>query len=103
MAVAHSISKDMKFVLGSRKCKGMKACTAVGALLAKRALEDDIHNALYTPRKGDRSEGKIEVVLCAIIENGVDVKVKLKQRKPVKVFHSMYYFFFRASEFKSFL
>jgi ribosomal protein L18 len=94
VAVAHSISKDMKFVLGSRKCKGMKACTAVGALLAKRALEDDIHNALYTHRKGDRSEGKIEVVLRAIIENGVDVKVKLKQRKPVKVFHSMYCFFF---------
>jgi ribosomal protein L18 len=90
VAVAHSISKDMKFVLGSRKCKG----TAVGALLAKRALEDDIHNALYTHRKGDRSEGKIEVVLRAIIENGVDVKVKLKQRKPVKVFHSMYCFFF---------
>ncbi|KAJ1295118.1 hypothetical protein BS78_01G199400 [Paspalum vaginatum] len=84
VAVAHSISKDMKFDLGSRKGKGMKACVAVGALLAKRALEDDIHNALYTPRKGDRIEGKIEAVLQAIIENGVDVKVKLKQRNPTK-------------------
>ncbi|WVZ59365.1 hypothetical protein U9M48_009516 [Paspalum notatum var. saurae] len=84
VAVAHSISKDMKFDLGSRKGKGMKACVAVGALLAKRALEDDIHNALYTPRKGDRIEGKIEAVLQAIIENGVDVKVKLKQRNPIK-------------------
>jgi large subunit ribosomal protein L18 len=81
--VAHSISKDMKFDLGSKKGKGMKA---VGALLAKRAIEDDIHNAVYTPRKGDRIEGKIEVVLHAISENGVDVKVKLKQRKPIKVF-----------------
>ncbi|XP_062200206.1 uncharacterized protein LOC133902900 [Phragmites australis] len=84
VAVAHSISKDMKFDLGSRKGKGMKACAAVGAVLAKRAIEDDIHNAVYTPRKGDRIEGKIEVVLHAIIENGVDVKVKLKQRKPTK-------------------
>lgn len=91
VAVAHSISKDMKFDLGSKKGKGMKACAAVGALLAKRALEDDIHNALYTPRKGDRIEGKIKVVLHAIIENGVDVKVKLKQRKLIKVFYSMYW------------
>jgi large subunit ribosomal protein L18 len=83
VVVAHSISKDMKFDLGSKKGKGMKA---VGALLAKRAIEDDIHNAVYTPRKGDRIEGKIEVVLHAISENGVDVKVKLKQRKPIKVF-----------------
>uniref|UniRef100_A0A0D9XKS9 Uncharacterized protein n=1 Tax=Leersia perrieri TaxID=77586 RepID=A0A0D9XKS9_9ORYZ len=82
VTVAHSISKDMKFDVGSRK--GMKACAAVGAVLAKRAIEDDIHNAVYTPRKGDRIEGKIEIVLRAIIDNGVDVKVKLKQRKPTK-------------------
>jgi hypothetical protein len=49
---------------------------------------------MYTSRKGDRIERKIEVVLRAIIENGVDVKVKLKQRKPIKVFHSMYCCFF---------
>lgn len=82
VSVAHSISKDMKFDLGSRK--GIKACVAVGALLAKRAIEDDIHNAIYTPRKGDKIEGKIEVVLRGIIENGVDVKVKLKQRRLTK-------------------
>ncbi|KAM0852423.1 hypothetical protein ACQ4PT_051766 [Festuca glaucescens] len=82
VSVAHSISKDMKFDLGSRK--GIKACVAVGALLAKRAIEDDIHNAIYTPRKGDKIEGKIEVVLRGIIENGVDVKVKLKKRRLTK-------------------
>ena len=37
-----------------------------------------------------RIEGKIEVVLHSIIENGFDVKVKLKQRKPIMVFHSTY-------------
>ncbi|KAL5224268.1 hypothetical protein ABZP36_010907 [Zizania latifolia] len=86
VAVAHSISKDMKFDLGSRK--GMKACAAVGALLAKRAIEDDIHNAVYTPRKGDRIEGKIEIVLRAIVDNGVNVKVKLKLPRPTKISES---------------
>ncbi|KAJ6831179.1 uncharacterized protein M6B38_350705 [Iris pallida] len=82
VAVAHSISKDLKFDVGSRK--DAKACAAVGAVLAQRAVEDDIHNVVYTPRKGDKIEGKLEVVLRAIIDNGVDVKVKLKQRRPVK-------------------
>ncbi|KAI5015491.1 hypothetical protein ZWY2020_056881 [Hordeum vulgare] len=80
VSVAHSISKDMKFDLSSRK--GIKACVAVGALLVKRAIEDDIHNAIYTPTKGDKIEVKIEVVLRGIIENGVDVKnaVVVQQR-----------------------
>lgn len=90
MSVAHSISKDMKFDLSSRK--GIKACVAVGALLAKRAIEDDIHNAIYTPRKGDKIEGKIEVVLRGIIENGVDVKVKLKQRRKICHDYLLLYF-----------
>lgn len=90
MSVAHSISKDMKFDLSSRK--GIKACVAVGALLVKRAIEDDIHNAIYTPTKGDKIEGKIEVVLHGIIENGVDVKVKLKQRRKVCHDYLLLYF-----------
>ena len=58
----------------------------------KCAIEDDIYDAIYTPRKRDEIEGKIEVVLRGIIENGVDVKVKLKQRRKLtKVCHDMYY------------
>ncbi|KAL6535302.1 hypothetical protein OROMI_026676 [Orobanche minor] len=79
VAVSHSISKDMKFDLGSTKNRS--ACGAVGKVLAQRALEDDIHNVVYTPRKGDKLEGKLQIVLKAIIDGGVDVKVKLKQRK----------------------
>lgn len=82
VAVAHSISKDMKFDLTSKK--DATACAAVGAILAKRAMEDDIYNAVYTPRKGDKIEGKIHIVLQSIIDNGVDVKVKLKQKRPKK-------------------
>ncbi|KAJ0254795.1 hypothetical protein HA466_0106560 [Hirschfeldia incana] len=79
VTVAHSISKDMKFDLGSTR--NAVACAAVGTVLAQRSLEDDIHNVIYTPRKGDKVEGKLQVVLQAIIDNGVNVKVKLKQRK----------------------
>ncbi|XP_057783245.1 uncharacterized protein LOC131001074 [Salvia miltiorrhiza] len=78
VVVAHSISKDMKFDLGSTKNKG--ACAAVGRILAQRALADDIHNVVYTPRKGERVEGKLQIVVKSIVDGGVDVKVKLKQR-----------------------
>lgn len=79
VTVAHSISKDMKFDLDSTR--NAAACAAVGAVLAQRSLEDDIHDVIYTPRKGDKIEGKLQVVLQALIDNGVNVKVKLKQRK----------------------
>lgn len=83
VAVAHSISKDLKFDLNSRK--DAKACATVGVVLAQRAIEDDIHNVVYTPRKGDKIEGKLQIVLQSIIDNGVDVKVKLKQKRHKKV------------------
>lgn len=82
VAVAHSISKDMKFDL--RSTKNRAACAAVGEVLAQRALADDIHNVVYTPRRGERLEGKLQIVLQAIIDGGIDVKVKLKQRKTKK-------------------
>ncbi|KAL5782611.1 hypothetical protein ACOSP7_007640 [Xanthoceras sorbifolium] len=83
VAVAHSISKDLKFDLGSTR--NANACAAVGSILAQRALGDDIHDVLYTPRKGEKLEGKLQIVLQAIIDNGVNVKVKLKQRKAKKI------------------
>ncbi|RAL54364.1 unnamed protein product [Cuscuta campestris] len=82
VAVAHSISKDMKCDL--RSAKNRAACAAAGEVLAQRALADDIHNVVYTPRKGERLDGKLQIVVQAIIDSGIDVKVKLKQRKPKK-------------------
>lgn len=82
VAVAHSISKDMKFDLGSTR--DATACAAVGGVLAQRALADDIHDVVYTPRKGDKLEGKLQIVLQSIMENGVKVKVKLKKRNTKK-------------------
>ncbi|KAK9137352.1 hypothetical protein Sjap_007946 [Stephania japonica] len=86
VAVAHSISKDMKFDLSSTK--NYTTCVAVGGILAQRALEDDIHDIVYTPRKGEKLEGKLQTVLQAIIDNGINVKLKLKKRKVKKVLHS---------------
>ncbi|KAK7308056.1 hypothetical protein VNO77_41647 [Canavalia gladiata] len=83
VAVAHSISKDIKFDLASTKNK--TTCAAVGAFLAQRALADDIHDVIYTPRKGEKVEGKLQIVLRSIIDNGINVKVKIKQR-PKKSF-----------------
>ncbi|XP_059643379.1 uncharacterized protein LOC132285228 [Cornus florida] len=85
VAVAHSISKDMKFDLGSTK--NAAACVAVGEVLAQRALADDIHNVVYTPRKGEKLEGKLQIVLQSIIDNDVNVKVKIKQRRVKKAGH----------------
>ena len=82
VVVAHSISKDMKFELGSTK--SASAAAAVGKVLAQRALADDIHDVIFTPRKGDKLEGKLQIVLQSIIDSGVGVKVKLKQRNPNK-------------------
>lgn len=79
VVVAHSISKDMKFDLMSRK--DSRACAAVGAALAQRAMADDIHNVVYTPRKGEKIEDKLLIVLQAIVDRGINVKVKLKKRK----------------------
>ncbi|PWA98222.1 Berberine/berberine-like protein [Artemisia annua] len=79
VAVAHSISKDMKFDLGSTR--NAAACDAVGKVLAQRALADDIHNVVYTPRKDEKIEGKLQTVLQSLINNGLWVKVKLKQKK----------------------
>ncbi|XP_075512109.1 uncharacterized protein LOC142547620 [Primulina tabacum] len=77
VAVSHSISKDMKFELASTKNRS--ACATVGAVLAQRALADDIHNVIYTPKKGEKSEGKVKIVLKSIVDGGIDVKVKRKQ------------------------
>lgn len=88
VAVAHSISKDMKFDLASTR--DSVACAAVGTVLAQRALADDIHDVIYTPRKGERLEGKLHFVLQSIMDNGINVKVKIKQRRPKKPGPSSY-------------
>ncbi|KAF6142225.1 hypothetical protein GIB67_012074 [Kingdonia uniflora] len=77
VVVAHSISKDMKSYLVSTK--DSNACVAIGEVLAQRASEDDIHDIVYTPRKGKKLEGKLQIVLQCVIEHGINRKVKIKK------------------------
>uniref|UniRef100_A0A7N0ZWE3 Uncharacterized protein n=1 Tax=Kalanchoe fedtschenkoi TaxID=63787 RepID=A0A7N0ZWE3_KALFE len=65
--VHRATSKDIKFELGSTR--DAKACATVGRLLAQRALEDDFHNTIHTPRKGEKLKGKLLLVLQAVIES----------------------------------
>ncbi|KAI5649161.1 hypothetical protein M9H77_35166 [Catharanthus roseus] len=78
VSVAHSISKDMKFDLGSTKNKSTSA--AVGKILAQRTLVDAIHNVVYTPRKGEILQGRLQIVLQSIIDHGIN-KGSLFQQK----------------------
>ncbi|KAK4855830.1 hypothetical protein QYF36_011406 [Acer negundo] len=58
VAVAHLITKDKKFDLGSTR--NTNACAAIGSILSHRALGDDILDVVYTPRKGEKLEGKLQ-------------------------------------------
>lgn len=40
-----------------------------------------IFTMLFTHQEGERLESKLQIVLQSIIDNGINVKVKLKQRK----------------------
>ncbi|KAJ4803074.1 50S ribosomal protein L18 [Rhynchospora pubera] len=75
VAVAGTNSKDIKAVLKSRS--DIPACLAVGRFLAERAKEADVYTCTYTPRDGDKFEGKIRAVVQSLIDNGIDVKVYL--------------------------
>lgn len=86
VAVAHSISKDMKFDLSSTK--DSTACAVVGGVLAQRALADDIYDVVYTPRKGEKLEGKLQIVVQSVIDSGINVKIKLKKQRPKKAGYS---------------
>ncbi|KAL8158001.1 hypothetical protein AgCh_002636 [Apium graveolens] len=55
--VTHSISKDMKLDLGSLRY--VAACAAVSRVLAQRALAENIHNVVYTPRRVEKLEVRI--------------------------------------------
>lgn len=47
------------------------ACRTVGRLIAERCKEADVFAMAYEPRKNERIEGKIGIVIDAIKENGI--------------------------------
>ncbi|KAL8149332.1 hypothetical protein AgCh_006371 [Apium graveolens] len=77
VAVTHSISKDMKFDLGSRRY--VAACAALSKVLARRALAEKIHNVVYTPRRVEKLEGKVLIVLELFIKDRFYVKMQRRK------------------------
>ncbi|KAK1591400.1 hypothetical protein Q3G72_007138 [Acer saccharum] len=72
VAMAHSISMDMKLDLGSNR--NTNACAAIGSILAHRVRGDYILDVVYTPKERGQAGGKAAIVLQVIIDNGVNVK-----------------------------
>jgi large subunit ribosomal protein L18 len=48
-----------------------EACRLIGKLIAERSMEADVYAVSYEPRKGERIEGKLGIVIDTIKEHGI--------------------------------
>lgn len=69
ISVATTNSKDLRTTLTS--LTDQNACRVIGKLIAERSMEADVFAMSYEPRKGERIEGKLGIVLDTIKENGI--------------------------------
>lgn len=69
ISVATTNAKDLRTTLTS--LTDNNACRVVGKLIAERSKEADVYALAYEPRKDERIEGKLGIVLDAIRENGI--------------------------------
>lgn len=69
ISVATTNSKDLRNNLPS--LTDHNACRVIGRLIAERSKEADVYAMSYEPRKGERIEGKLGIVLDTIKENGI--------------------------------
>ncbi|KAK4284953.1 hypothetical protein QN277_001716 [Acacia crassicarpa] len=69
ISVATTNAKDLRNSLPS--LTDHNACRVVGRLIAERSKEADVYAMAYEPRKGERIEGKLGIVLDTIKENGI--------------------------------
>lgn len=69
ISVATTNAKDLRFDLPS--LTDHNACRIIGKLIADRSIEADVYAMSYEPRKGERIEGKLGIVLDTIKENGI--------------------------------
>jgi large subunit ribosomal protein L18 len=69
ISVATTNSKDLRFSLPS--LTDHNACRVVGKLIAERSKEADVFAMSYEPRKDERIEGKLGIVIDTIRENGI--------------------------------
>ncbi|MBA0556312.1 hypothetical protein Golob_026424 [Gossypium lobatum] len=69
ISVATTNAKDLRNNLAS--LTDHNACRIIGKLIAERSKEADVYAMSYEPRKGERIEGKLGIVLDTIKENGI--------------------------------
>ncbi|GAB2216975.1 hypothetical protein Droror1_Dr00000128 [Drosera rotundifolia] len=67
--VATTNAKDLRNLLPS--LMDHNACRVIGNLIAERAMEVDVFAMAFEPRRDERIEGKLVIVLDTIKENGV--------------------------------
>lgn len=69
VSVATTNAKDLRHSLPSLVDEN--ACKIIGELIAERAKEADVFAIVYEPRKNERIEGKLAIILDTIQENGI--------------------------------
>ncbi|KAL9266098.1 Large ribosomal subunit protein uL18-like protein [Drosera capensis] len=69
ISVATTNAKDLRNSLPS--LTDHNACRVIGKLIAERAMEADVFAVAFEPRRDERIEGKLAIVLNTIKENGI--------------------------------
>ncbi|GAB4853117.1 hypothetical protein Ancab_017301 [Ancistrocladus abbreviatus] len=69
ISVATTNAKDLRNTLPS--LTDHNACRVIGKLIAERSKEADVFALAFEPRKDERIEGKLGIVLDTIKENGI--------------------------------
>ncbi|XP_044475078.1 50S ribosomal protein L18-like [Mangifera indica] len=69
ISVATTNSKELRNTLPS--LTDHNACRIIGKLIAERSKDADVYAMSYEPRKDERIEGKLGIVLDTIKENGI--------------------------------
>lgn len=69
LCVATTNAKDLRNSLPS--LIDPEACRVIGRLIAERSKEADIYAVAYEPRKNERIEGRLGIILDTVKENGI--------------------------------
>lgn len=69
ISVATTNAKDLRNTLPS--LTDDSACRVIGKLIAERSKEADVFAMAYEPRKNERIEGQLGIVIDTIRENGI--------------------------------
>ncbi|KAF3445322.1 hypothetical protein FNV43_RR10498 [Rhamnella rubrinervis] len=69
ISAASTNAKDLRFSLPS--LTDDSACKVIGNLIAERSMEADVYAMSFEPKKNERIEGKLGIVLDTIKESGI--------------------------------